>query len=211
MAVDPYSDESRIERLARVTRRQFLLIVGVVAAGVAALFGGIQTLKFLFPGATNEEPLAFKVDADPNSISVGNPLQITAKRVSIVRDDKGFYAVYLVCTHLGCTPNYVSNVTNGTGVQDDTAKRRGARQSSEQSPNGWACPCHGSRYYIDSTNFYGPAPRPMDWVEISYTPDGKLFVDRGKKVVQRNAGDSTPPEWRLDPATKKSNGKTLGV
>jgi len=30
-------------------------------------------------------------------------------------------------------------------------------------------------------------------------------------VVQRQAGDSTPPQWRLDPATKKDNGKTLGV
>ncbi len=212
MAVNPYeTPEGRTRHLLEVTRRQFLLIVALMGAAVGALFGGIQTLKFLFPGTTNEEPLGFKVDADPATITVGNPLPITQKRVTIVRDDKGFYAVYLVCTHLGCTPNYVTDVVNGTGVDPSVAKKRGVRTDAEAQPNGWACPCHGSRYYIDSTNFYGPAPRPMDWVDISFTPDGKLFVDRGLKVVFRNAGETTVPEWRLDPVTQKNNGKTLGV
>ena len=211
MAVDPYTSESRLSRFVHMSRRSFLLWMGWIAAGVATLFGGIQTLKFMFPNATGEEPLGFKVDADPAAITVGNPLQITQKRVTIVRDDDGYYAVYLICTHLGCTPNYVSDVVNGTGVDANIAKARGKRMSSEQAPNGWACPCHGSRYFIDSTNFYGPAPRPMDWVAISFTPDGKLFVDRGKKVVQRNAGQTVAPEWRLDPKTMKDNGKTLGV
>jgi hypothetical protein len=51
----------------------------------------------------------------------------------------------------------------------------------------------------------------MDWVDVQFAPDGKLVVDRGKLVVQRFAGDQTPPEWRLDPTSKKDNGKTLGV
>ena len=214
MAVDPYSNQTRLERMSRTTRRQFLLIMGAVGGGIIAIFGGIQSLRFLFPGATLEEPLGFKVAADPATITVGNPLQITEKRVSIVRDDGGFYAVYLICTHLGCTPNYTTNVSTNTG--DDVANtvranQRGERTPSQQQPNGWACPCHGSRYFIDSTNFFGPAPRPMDWVDISYTPDGSLFVDRGVKVVFRGAGVQTPPLWRLDPVTKQNNGKTMGV
>src|SRR4029077_6075411 len=152
-----------------------------------------------------------KVDADPASITAQSPLQITSKRVSILRDDAGYYAVYLICTHLGCTPNYVSDVVSGTGVGPGVAKKRGQRTDAESQPNGWACPCHGSRYFIDSTNFYGPAPRPMDWVDVSFSPDGKLLVDRGKLVVSRTPGTSTPPLWRLDPKTKQSNGKTLGV
>jgi cytochrome b6-f complex iron-sulfur subunit len=128
-----------------------------------------------------------------------------------VVDDAGIYAVYLVCTHLGCTPNYVTNVTSGSGVQDNTAQARGVRKPGEQIPNGWACPCHGSRYFIDSTNFYGPAPRPMDWIDIQVTPDDHFEIDRSKLVVIRGAGDQTPPEWRLLTSTKKDNGKTLGV
>lgn len=210
MAIDPYTTASPLRRFVDMSRRSFLLWMAWIAAGVGTLFGGIKTLQFMFPNATGEEPLGFKVDADPNSITIGNPLQITAKRVSIVRDDGGFYAVFLICTHLGCTPNYVSDVVNGTGVDPSVAEKRGER-SQGATPNGWACPCHGSRYFIDSTNFYGPAPRPMDWVDISFTPDGKLFVDRGKKVVQRNPGQTVAPEWRLDSKTGKSNGKTLGV
>src|SRR5215471_16477436 len=110
MAVDPYKTEGPLRKFADVSRRSFLLWMGWVAAGVVTLLGGIKSVQFLFPNATGEEPLGFKVDADPASITIGNPLQITAKRVSIVRDDGGFYAVYLVCTHLGCTPNYVSDV-----------------------------------------------------------------------------------------------------
>jgi cytochrome b6-f complex iron-sulfur subunit len=211
MAVNPYeSPRGRLHFLAEVTRRQFLMIMGVLGALGATIFGTAEILKFLFPGATQEEPQAFKVNVDPNAITVGNPLQITAKRTSIVRDDGGYYAVFLVCTHLGCTPNYTTTVTQGTGVSDSVASQRGERGSQGQ-PNGWACPCHGSRYFIDSTNFYGPAPRPMDWVDVQYTPDGFLVVDRGKLVVQRTPGDTTAPQWRLDPNTKKDNGKTLGV
>ncbi|HXA28194.1 MAG TPA: ubiquinol-cytochrome c reductase iron-sulfur subunit [Candidatus Angelobacter sp.] len=211
MAVNPYETrEGRLHFLAEVSRRQFLLIMGWLGAIVGTVFGTAKILQFLFPGATNEEPLAFKVNVDPNAITVGNPLQITAKRTSIIRDDGGYYAVYLVCTHLGCTPNYTTTVTQGTGVADAVASKRGERGGNGQ-PNGWACPCHGSRYFIDSTNFYGPAPRPMDWVDVQYAPDGFLVVDRGKTVVRRGNGDSEPPAWRLDPNTKKDNGKTLGV
>jgi len=210
MGLNPYdTPRGRLHRLADVTRRQFLLLMAVLGSVAVSIFSGIKILGFMFPNANLEEPLAFSVDADPDTITIGNPLQITEKRVSIVRDDGGFYAVYLICTHLGCTPNYVTNVTNGTGVVEDVAKGHGMRQPSEQIPNGWACPCHGSRYFIDSTNFYGPAPRPMDWVDIRYSPAGNLVVDRGTLVVQRNAGVTTRPEWRLDPKTKKDNGKTL--
>jgi cytochrome b6-f complex iron-sulfur subunit len=119
--------------------------------------------------------------------------------------------VQLICTHLGCTPNYVNNVTNGTGVADSTAARHGKRTGADATANGWACPCHGSRYFIDSTNFYGPAPRPMDWVDVQFAQDGRLVVNRAKLVVQRGAGDATNPEWRLDPATRRDNGRTHGV
>ena len=85
------------------------------------------------------------------------------------------------------------------------------RAPDQRLPNGWACPCHGSRYFIDSTNFYGPAPRPMDWVNIEVTPDGFFAVDRAALVATRGPGNNAAPQWRLLVDTKKSNGKTLGV
>jgi cytochrome b6-f complex iron-sulfur subunit len=229
MALNPYdTPRGRFRTRAEATRRQFLLLMGSLGALGATVFGSIEILKFMFPGVTGNAPASFKTNnitspftfdqftggVDPNTKQPRTPVNvvsITEKRVTLVLDNAGIYAVYLVCTHLGCTPNYVTDVTSGSGIADDIAKARGVRKSDEQSPNGWACPCHGSRYYIDSTNFYGPAPRPMDWVDVQVAPDGYFVIDRSKLVVIRGAGDTTPPDWRLLPDTKKDNGKTLGV
>lgn len=223
MAINPYENpRGRFHARAEATRRQFLLLMGGLGALGATIFGGIQVLKFMFPAATGDAPLQFKTTFTFDELTGGVNAQgranvgatvrsITADRVSVVVDDAGIYAVYLVCTHLGCTPNYVTDVTSGSGVANSVAQARGDRSGSEAIPNGWACPCHGSRYFIDSTNFYGPAPRPMDWVSISVAPDNYFVVDRGTIVAYRQPGQTTAPQWRLDLKTKKDNGKTLGV
>jgi cytochrome b6-f complex iron-sulfur subunit len=227
MAVNPYdTPRGRLRSRAEATRRQFLLLIGSVGALGATVFGSFEVLKFMFPEVTGNAPAQFKTnttsppvtfDALTGGVVHGKAARgafvqsITADRVTIVLDDAGIYAVYLVCTHLGCTPNYVTNVTSGSSVDDHVAAARGVRQGAEKIPDGWACPCHGSRYFIDSTNFYGPAPRPMDWVDIQVTPDGYFVVDRSKLVVIRQPGDQTAPDWRLLLDTRKDNGKTLGV
>jgi cytochrome b6-f complex iron-sulfur subunit len=173
----------------------------------------------MFPGATLEAPPQFKTHFTVDDITGAGTLKVnvlsdTANRVTVVLDTTGIYAVYLVCTHLGCTPNYVSDVTSGTGVTDTAqtvAKHYDAEGAAISTRNGWACPCHGSRYFIDSTNFYGPAPRPMDWVDISMSPDKFFVVNRALITVYRQAGDTSVPRWRLDPKTGKSNGATIGV
>jgi cytochrome b6-f complex iron-sulfur subunit len=220
MALNPY-DTPRGKMRSRVeaTRRQFLLLVGSVGALGATLFGGIELLKFMFPAATLEAPPQFKTGFTVDELTGGGTLKVnvlseTANRVTVVLDTTGIYAVYLVCTHLGCTPNYVSDVTTGTGVSDGSSavaahyKPEGGALTTR---NGWACPCHGSRYFIDSTNFYGPAPRPMDWVDIQIAPDKHFVVNRAAITVYRQAGDTTVPAWRLNPKTGKSNGATIGV
>jgi cytochrome b6-f complex iron-sulfur subunit len=220
MALNPYdTPRGRMRSRVETTRRQFLLLVGSVGALGATLFGGIELLKFMVPAATLEAPPQFKTGFTVSDLTGGGTLKVnvisdTGNRVTVVLDTTGIYAVYLVCTHLGCTPNYVSDVTSGTGVTDtsDTVARHyNAEGGAISTRNGWACPCHGSRYYIDSTNFYGPAPRPMDWVDIQISPDNHFVVNRAAITVYRQAGDSTVPKWRLDPKTGKSNGQTVGV
>jgi cytochrome b6-f complex iron-sulfur subunit len=222
MALNPYeSTRGRMRLRAETTRRQFLMIMGGLAAAGASLFGSIQVLRFMFPQASSNAPALFKTSFTFEQLTGGivngkpvtpvNVLSETAKRVTVVLDDAGIYAVYLVCTHLGCTPNYVTDVTTGSGVSPTVAESRGVRANDQRLPNGWACPCHGSRYFIDSTNFYGPAPRPMDWVNIQVTPDGFFAVDRAALVATRGPGNNEAPQWRLLVDTKKSNGKTLGV
>src|ERR1700686_4167306 len=173
MALNPYeSPRGRMRARAETTRRQFLMIVGGPAAAGASLFGGIESLKFLFPQASSNAPALFKTSFTFEQLTGGivngkaltpvNVLSETAKRVTVVLDDGGIYAVDLVCTHLGCTPNYVTDVTTGSGVSSSVAEGRGGGPPDQGLPSGWASPCRGSRYFIASTTFYGPAPRPMD-------------------------------------------------
>lgn len=213
MALNPYdTPRGRLHARIETTRRQFLLILGTVGAVGASIFGGIELLKFMFPAATLEAPAQFKTsfkvtDLTGSGTLKTNVISDTANRTTIVLDTQGVYAVYLVCTHLGCTPNYVTDVTTGTGVNtgaSSTTKHYKA-EGSVQSFNGWACPCHGSRYFIDSTNFYGPAPRPMDWVSVVVSPDGYFLVDRSNLVVSRGPGDTSVPTWRL-PLSQLSGG-----
>ena len=209
MAVNPYDTPThKLRARIETTRRQFLLLAGAIGALGTTIFGGLELIKFMFPAATLEAPPDFKFN--PAGMTPGQVKQITDKRVTVVLDNQGFYAVYLVCTHLGCTPNYNTSVLQGSGVSDEGA--HAPKDVSGFATSGWACPCHGSRYYIDSTNFYGPAPRPMDWVEVSWTPDNQLLIDRSKLVVYRQPGQTTVPQWRLpNQPGAKSNGKTLGV
>ena len=160
MALNPYeSARGRMRARAETTRRQFLMLMGGLAALGATLFGGIEVLRFMFPVASDNAPALFKTSFTFNDLTGGvtggqaqtpvNVLSETNKRVTVVLDDAGIYAVYLVCTHLGCTPNYVTDVITGSGVASSVAEARGVRKPDQRLPNGWACPCHGSRYFID--------------------------------------------------------------
>jgi cytochrome b6-f complex iron-sulfur subunit len=174
-----------VEDSREISRRSFFAIagwLGFLAASAVALY---QSVKFVQPNATYEDPPAFKPDgalANPSNYAVGSTTVIIDKRVVINRDQDGFYAISLICTHLGCTPRYFTDVTSdlidaGTQISKDPDTGQQASRANPILP-GFKCPCHGSRYFRDADNFFGPAPRPMDRVHIEVAKDGKLFIDR---------------------------------
>jgi cytochrome b6-f complex iron-sulfur subunit len=148
-----------MEELKAFSRRGFFTLVGLVGLAVATLAATILSLRFVIPNVTYDESLLFKAGS-PQDYPVGSTTIFSDKRIALNRDIDGFYAVSLICTHLGCTPRW---------FQNDSMFR---------------CPCHGSRYLRDGVRFYGPAPRPMDVVQVGVGPDGQLFVDRGKIVAR---------------------------
>ncbi len=223
MALNPFeTPTARQHRVVDMTRRQFMLLMGGLAALGASLIAGIEVIKFMFDLAPNEQPQQFKTSFKVSALTPANPVVADySHRAIVILDDAGVYCVLDICTHLGCTPNYVSDVGINLGGQrgsiDQEALHHGDRAANpgpgqvKATTNGFICPCHGSRYFIDSTNFYGPAPRPMDWVHITTTADGYFYVDESKLVAYRSPGQTTTVEWRLNPKTGKDNGKTLGV
>ena len=94
---------------------------------------------------------------DPNSEEPQQPEYAVNQHRSI----KPEYMVALgVCTHLGCTPNWLN---------------------AEQK---FKCPCHGSGVRKTGINFEGPAPRPLERFRIVLADDGQIVIDKTKKYQQ---------------------------
>lgn len=149
-----------------MNRRSFLSY-GTV--GVAALFSGVvvsvgAVIKFLTPSVFYEPPQSFKI-GDPADFPFGPPTFLVEEKIYVFRDQaKGFSVASAVCTHLGCTVAHFS------------------------SDNRFHCPCHGSVFAADGSVVHGPAPRALEWYEVTLSRDGQLRVDKDKVV---------PPTYRL--------------
>jgi cytochrome b6-f complex iron-sulfur subunit len=158
-----------------LTRRAWMGLAwgAFTAASVAAL---AATGRFMFPNVLNEPPQQFKAGF-PNEYGMGVDERWKEKfAIWIVRvpdDDtvhaSGFYALITVCTHLGCTPNYLA------------------------AENKFKCPCHGSGYRISGINFEGPTPRPLERARIVLADDGQILVDKSRHY-QWELGQWTDPE-----------------
>lgn len=158
------------------TRRSFLaaltgmlfgssLAIGFTSLAVTHLMWLLGLARFMFPNILIEPPTRFKVGF-PDSLAPG---QVETKYIPqfgvwVVRYEFDgqpmIYALKSVCTHLGCTPNWLE---------------------AEQK---FKCPCHGSGFYKDGINFEGPAPRPLERYAVSLADDGQLLVDKSRTFQQ---------------------------
>jgi cytochrome b6-f complex iron-sulfur subunit len=157
------------------TRRAWLgLAWGAFSAASAAALAA--TGRFMFPNVLNEPPQQFKAGF-PNEYGQGVDERWKEKfGIWMVRTPEdidqhaaGFYALSTTCTHLGCTPNYLS------------------------AESKFKCPCHGSGFRTTGVNFEGPAPRPLERVRIVLAEDGQILVDKSRHF-QRELGQWTDPE-----------------
>ena len=134
------------------------------------------TGRFMFPNVLNEPPQQFTVGF-PEEFGQGVDERFKVEHgVWVIRTDNdytheasGFYALISVCTHLGCTPNWLS------------------------AENKFKCPCHGSGFRPSGINFEGPAPRPLERARIVRAEDGQILVDKSQKF-QEELGQWTAPE-----------------
>lgn len=167
-------DESVKSGNTDLTRRKLLTRVGVVATLLAIGGQAYAFLRSLVPNVLYENPQRFKVGT-VDQFSEGAKF-IDDKRVFVFREKNTFHCISATCTHLGCTVKM--NRLN----QPKTVSVRG-RQINEQVE--FACPCHGSKYYGDGTNYSGPAPRPLAHYRLELSPeDGQLVVDTSQIVPQ---------------------------
>ena len=148
-----------------VTRRSFLFwgwgaFLAFLVSGVGA------TLRFFLPNVLYEPSQKFragKVASYPLGVTIDK-----ANRVWIIRTDKGLYAMWARCTHLGCTPNWFP------------------------AESRFRCPCHGSNYTIAGDVIAGPAPRPLWRCMVTQTATGDLLVDKAVMEDRPGPRDKAP-------------------
>jgi len=142
--------------LWKFNRRSFLTLTGWLGFLGFIFTSIIGAIRYMFPRVLYEPPTTFKAGY-PDEYTVGEVSDRfkDSQRVWIVREEDGFYALLAVCTHLGCTPRWLS------------------------SENKFKCPCHGSGFRKSGINFEGPAPRPLERVKITLAEDGQILIDKG--------------------------------
>jgi Rieske Fe-S protein len=113
------------------------------------LAGGAGLWRFLTPRAGAPDPEAVSVPVA--DVPAEGALVLPQHRLAVVREGGGFFAIDLTCTHLACTV-----------------------KATEQ---GFACPCHGSRFASDGRVLTGPAPRALRRLRLDRRGD-RLWVAR---------------------------------
>jgi cytochrome b6-f complex iron-sulfur subunit len=152
-------------------RRQFLINLALAWATFAAAMGaGMSALfAFMVPRVDFTKVEVFKVGPSANfpPKTVDESFK-AARRVWVVNDGSRIFAINAVCTHLGCTPNWMEN------------ERK------------FKCPCHGSGFTIQGINFEGPAPVPLRRCEVSLADDGQIVVNKGRLFFQEKGEFDDP-------------------
>jgi cytochrome b6-f complex iron-sulfur subunit len=153
MSEAPESKRSRLEP-EPVSRRDVLGLMSLWAAASAMLFGLFGMLRLPKAAVLSSPSKRFRVSL-PATLAAGEAFTPVGRNVAMFRNEQGVFAISRVCTHLGC-------------IVKPTAE-------------GFECPCHGSRYDKDGLVTKGPAPRPLQWLEVK-EQGGVLYVDEGASV-----------------------------
>lgn len=138
-----------------ISRRDFLGLAATAAAAAALGFAGLGMARLPKAAVLPESSKKFRVLL-PESLAPGTAFIPPGRSVALFRNETGVSAISLVCTHLGCIVKPVAT--------------------------GFDCPCHGSKFKGDGAVTRGPAPKPLDWLEVVKSPDGAYIVDEGRVV-----------------------------
>ncbi len=132
-----------------LSRRSFLswLMKGSLAG--SALLGLGVLGRFISFQSEQKPPTQFDLGLASN-YPTGSRIPFYAAQALIIHNDEGYWALSLVCPHLGCTVSVTGE--------------------------GFACPCHGSRYLPDGSLRNGPASRPLSPLRVEVNEEGRLIL-----------------------------------
>ena len=154
----------------RATRRTFVrnAALGAVGVSLAELAAGFYF--FVYPNKTGAFGQTLTVPKASIPDVEKTPFTDVPGKFYVIHNKDGVMALYWKCVHLGCTVPWV------------------------EGEHRFHCPCHGSIYDYDGQRVSGPAPRSLDYMQVTVTPTGDLKVNTGK-ITQRalyNPKQATP-------------------
>lgn len=133
--------------MSQLSRRDFLKLIrnGFLYLSGALALG--ELLRFLDFDSNTAPKTEFDLGA-ASSYPLNSRTMLSEPPALLIRHENGFSAISLVCTHLGCI------------VRNDA--------------QGFACPCHGSRYDADGNVLQGPATKQLQKLRVELTEQGNL-------------------------------------
>jgi Rieske Fe-S protein len=139
-----------------IARRDLLGLAGLWAAGAAIVGSIVGMMRLPKPSVLPEAGRRFRIGR-PDEFPPGTTKLIPDQKVLVVAGTDGIAAISMVCPHLGCIVSKLGN-------------------------DGFACPCHGSKFGKDGEVTGGPAPKALSWLEITKAVDGRLVVNSARQV-----------------------------
>jgi cytochrome b6-f complex iron-sulfur subunit len=132
-----------------LSRRGFIgLVVKTCLAG-SALMGLGVLLRYL--GYQNEGSPPSEYDLGlALDYPLGSRITVQAAQAMVIHNSQGYTAISLVCPHLGCRV--------------------------EVAGDGFACPCHGSRFMPDGSLLNGPASKSLTALQVETNAEGHLIL-----------------------------------
>ena len=139
----------------KINRREFLNLAWLATLGFFFVDIAGVTYFFTMPRFREGEfGGLFTVGRLSELPAIGSaPVNYPKVKLWLTSRTDGLFAIYKVCTHLGCLYNW----------SDQEAK--------------FICPCHGSQFEADGSYIQGPAPRDLDrFVVQAIDPDTDQVV-----------------------------------
>ncbi|HLE51530.1 MAG TPA: Rieske 2Fe-2S domain-containing protein [Anaerolineales bacterium] len=138
--------------VSKLHRRDFIMVALKGTLGLSSTLGLIGLIRFLGYQSDPAPQTEFELGPASN-FPPGSRTPVPEAQAVLYHMPAGFIALSLVCPHLGCVINSVEQ--------------------------GYACPCHGSRFDAQGQVLNGPAREPMRVLRVEQTPGGQLILYTG--------------------------------
>ncbi len=133
--------------MTKTSRRDFLKLITNALFGLSGLLGLGGLARFFSYQPHQGPPTEFDLGEAANFPVGSRALRLDIP--AVIYNNEGEYVAYgLTCTHLGCLV--------------------------EEDGEGFACPCHGSRFDRDGSVLQGPAKEPLRQLRVEVMEDNIL-------------------------------------